>query len=117
MLDPKSTSHLVVLTTVSSEQVARTLIQGLVGDRLIACGTIFGPARSIYRWENKVTEESEAVIIMKTRSDRWEALQAAIQDRHPYDVPELLALPVADGLGAYLDWVTQSTREGETVSP
>jgi periplasmic divalent cation tolerance protein len=117
MLIPKSPSHLVVLTTVSSEAAARTLVQGLVGDRLIACGTIFGPARSIYRWEGKIGEEGETVIMMKTHSDRWGALRAAIRDRHPYDVPELLALPVADGLDAYLDWVTQSTREGETVSP
>ena len=117
MLDPKSPRHLVVLTTVSSEEVARTLVHGLVGDRLIACGTIFGPARSIYRWEGQVIEDDETVIIMKTPSDRWEALRAAIQDRHPYEVPELLALPVWDGLDAYLRWVTQSTREGETITP
>lgn len=117
MLDPKSPSHLVVLTTVSSEEAARTLVQGLVGDRLIACGTIFGPARSIYRWEGRVTEDVETVIIMKTHGDRWDALRTAIEDRHPYDVPELLALPVSSGLDAYLNWVTQSTCEGGAVSP
>jgi periplasmic divalent cation tolerance protein len=96
---------LVVLTTVGSEADARALVTALLADRLIACGTFFQSARSIYRWEGKVREEAEVVVLLKTEQSRWDALCAAVRARHPYAVPELLALPVARGLEPYLDWL------------
>ena len=103
------TPYIVALTSVSDEATARQLVRGLVEDRVIACGTILPHARSIYRWEGQIAEESEVVVLMKTRRDRWPDLERSVTKRHPYDVPELLALPVASGMQAYLDWVTTET--------
>lgn len=99
------TGALLVLTTLGSADAARTLVQGLVADRVIACGTILPAGESIYRWRGAVTTESEVVVLMKTRVERWEALRAAVASRHPYEVPELLAFPVEHGLDAYLAWL------------
>ena len=96
---------LLVLTTLGDEAAARTLITALLDDRLIACGTMLPGARSWYRWEGKRQEESEVVVLMKTLPDKWEALRDAIERRHPYRAPELLALPVVHGLDRYLSWL------------
>src|SRR5437764_11139939 len=98
---------LLVLTTLATEAQARTLVTALVAERLVACGTLIPGARSIYRWEGQVTEEGEVVVLLKTDASRWEALCAAVRERHPYQVPELLALPVQRGLERYLSWLTR----------
>ena len=97
---------LVVLTTLANDADARALVTALVAARLVACGTLLPGARSIYRWEGQVTEEAEVVVLLKTDVSRWEALCAAVRERHPYQVPELLALPVERGLEGYLSWLT-----------
>lgn len=99
-------SALVVLTTLGSVDDARKLVRALVEDRLIACGTMFPGAQSIYRWEGSVKENSEVVVLLKTDASKWDALGAAVRRLHPYKVPELLALPVERGLDRYLAWVT-----------
>ncbi len=105
-------SHLVVLTTVGGEDDARGLIRGLVEDRVVACGTIVA-ANSIFRWEGAVTEERETLVLLKTRRACWVDLESAVKRRHPYEVPELLALPVEAGLDAYLQWVDKETSPPE----
>lgn len=102
-------TYIVVLTTLPSAEEAREFVRRLLEERLIACGTVLGSATSVYRWEGAVEEASEAQVILKTRRDRWDRLQAAVRTLHPYDVPEFMAVPVETGLGAYLDWVTQET--------
>jgi periplasmic divalent cation tolerance protein len=102
---------LVVLTTLGSEAEARTLVRALVEARLVACGTLLGGARSIFRWEGEITEEPEVVVLLKTDASRWEALAAAVRERHPYKVPELLALPVDRGLDLYLSWLKSEVIE------
>ena len=99
-----ATDALLVLTTLGSSGDARNLVRGLVEDRLVACGTMV-PAASIYRWEGAVHEEEEVVVLLKTDVSKWDALSAAVQDRHPYDVPELLAFPATAGSSPYLSWV------------
>jgi periplasmic divalent cation tolerance protein len=97
---------LVVLTTLATAEDARQLVKALVGERLVACGTLLPGARSIYRWEGELTEEDEVLVVLKTDVSKWEALAAAVRARHPYEVPELLALPVERGLDRYLVWLT-----------
>ncbi len=97
---------LLVLTTLGSEDDARGLVTALVRERLIACGTLLSGARSIYRWEGELTEENEVVVLLKTHVTKWDALCAAVRERHPYQLPELLALPVDRGLDRYLSWLT-----------
>jgi periplasmic divalent cation tolerance protein len=96
---------LVVITTLGQEAEARALVTALLQERVIACGTVLPGATSIYRWEGAVTEEREVVVLLKTDQTRWDALRAAVERRHPYRVPELLALPVAYGLDRYLAWL------------
>ena len=103
------TDALVVLTTVSATEEAVRLIRVLLDRRLIACGTILPAARSLYRWEGKIADEAEVVVLLKTRAARLEALEVAFGELHPYKVPELLALPVHAGLSKYLAWIDAET--------
>src|SRR5207247_11239812 len=93
-----SPTALLVLTTLASEQDARALVTALVADRLVACGTLLPGARSIYRWAGKVTAATEVVALLKTDARKWHALPAAARPKHPYEVPQLLALPDERGL-------------------
>jgi periplasmic divalent cation tolerance protein len=99
-------SALVVLTTLGSEPDARKLVSALLQSRCIACGTLLPGGRSLYHWEGGLKEETEVVVLLKTHVSKWEALVAAIRELHPYEVPELLALPVDRGLDSYLSWLT-----------
>ena len=103
------TDAIVVLTTVASEDEAIHLVRALLDRRLIACGTVLPAGRSLYRWQGKIADEKEFVVMLKTRSARMETLTTAFGELHPYKVPELLALPVASGLEKYLDWINGET--------
>ncbi|HUX34368.1 MAG TPA: divalent-cation tolerance protein CutA [Gemmatimonadaceae bacterium] len=103
------TDAIVVLTTVANDDEAVRLVRALLERRLIACGTLVPGARSLYRWQGKIADEREVVILLKTRSARLETLQAAFGELHPYKVPELLALPVSAGLAKYLEWISGET--------
>ena len=102
-----SVTALVVLTTLASEADARALVTALLADRLIACGTLLPAGRSLYRWQGKMMEEAEVVVLLKTERSQWDALCGAVRQRHPSEVPELLALPVERGLEQYLSWLRQ----------
>jgi periplasmic divalent cation tolerance protein len=99
----------VILTTLASADEAVTLIRALLDRRLIACGNILPGVRSIYRWEGKVADEQEVIVLLKTRASRVEALEMAFGELHPYKVPELVALPVTAGLHRYLEWIDDET--------
>jgi len=105
------THALLVLTTLGSADEARNFVTGLVADRLVACGTVLPRGLSIYRWEGAITEEDEVVVLLKTDASKWDELAQAVAERHPYEVPELLAVPVERGTDLYLSWLT-----GEVVA-
>jgi periplasmic divalent cation tolerance protein len=98
--------HIIVLTTLPGADAARTFVRRMVEERVAACGTVLPAGSSLYWWQGAIEEATEVQVILKTRRDRFAALSAAARRHHPYDVPELLALPVVDGLPAYLEWVT-----------
>ena len=100
---------LLVLTTLPDRDAADSLVRELVERRLIACGTVLDGVTSVYRWEGSVEQARETQVLLKTSQVRWESLRDAVMRLHPYDVPELLALPVAAGLPAYLAWVGSET--------
>ena len=102
---------LVVLVTAPSPEVAAALARTLVEERLAACGNVLSEVRSIYRWEGQVREDAEALLVLKTTRARLEALRDRVLALHPYDVPEVLALPVEAGSAAYLSWLASETRE------
>jgi len=103
------TDAVVVLTTVANEDEAVKLIHALLEQRLIACGTVLPSARSIYRWQGKIADEREHVVLLKTRSGRVGPLRSAFEELHPYKVPELLVLAVDTGLEKYLEWINSET--------
>ena len=86
------------------------MARALVEERLAACGNVLPGLRSLYRWEGKVQDDAEALLLLKTTRRRFPALRARVLALHPYEVPEVLALPVEGGHPAYLDWIATSTR-------
>jgi periplasmic divalent cation tolerance protein len=98
----------IVLTTFPADADADALARTLVGERLAACVNILPPMRSIYRWQGAVEEASERQLIIKTAASRVAALKRRLADLHPYDVPEILVLPVSDGGERYLEWIGDS---------
>jgi periplasmic divalent cation tolerance protein len=102
---------LVALTTLATPEAAHDLVRALVAARLVACGTVVPGVTSTYRWQDAITTDTEALVILKTVQGRWNALVGAVERLHPYDVPELLALPVGAALPAYLAWLAAETAE------
>ncbi len=95
----------VVLMTAPDMDVARELGRRLVEERLAACANIVPGLASIFRWDGEVKEESEVLVVLKTTGAAVDALVERASSLHPYDVPEVLALPVVEGHAPYLDWV------------
>lgn len=106
-----SQNPLVVLTTLATPEAAHDLVRELLAARLVACGTVVPGATSVYRWQGAVATDAETLVLLKTVRGRWDALVAAVERLHPYDVPELLALPVQAGLPAYVAWLAAETAE------
>lgn len=102
-------SFVIVLTTVSVDADAEQLGRTLVDERLVACVNVLPTMTSIYRWEGAVEQANERQLIMKTTSRRVEELKTRLAALHPYDVPEILVLPIADGGASYLTWLAAST--------
>lgn len=101
---------LLVLSNLPDEASAKRLAEVLVTSGLAACVNILPPCQSVYRWQGVVEQAQEIPVLIKTVSDRYPALEAAIRAQHPYEVPEIIALPVAAGLPAYLQWVARETE-------
>lgn len=100
------TDKIVVLVTCGSAKEARQIARALVEGRLAACGNIVeAPARSIYRWKGKVESAKEYLLIIKTSRARFTALAEEVKRLHSYDVPEVIALPIAMGSADYLKWI------------
>lgn len=100
---------LLVLTNLPDVEQARALAQTLVDRRLAACVNIMPAVQSIYRWQGVVEQASEVSLMIKSTQARYAELEAAIVAAHPYDVPEVIALPIAAGLPAYLNWIVAET--------
>lgn len=110
MLDV-SASVVVVLTTLPNPEKAAEIARILVEERLAACVNILPGIRSIYRWKDAIQDEPETLAIAKTTADRAEALHARLIALHPYELPEVIALPVSGGHAPYLAWVAASVAE------
>ena len=99
------TDKIVVLSTCDSEAKALELSRSLVEQSLAACVNVIPGARSIYRWQGKIEDAAEFVLVIKSRRDLFAALREALAKQHTYEVPEVIALPVVDGSEAYLEWL------------
>lgn len=101
----------IVLCTVPDRDTAGQIAEALVSERLAACVNIVADITSVYRWKGEVEKAPELLLIIKTRQAVYETLQDRIQDLHPYELPEVIAVSVDNGLPAYLDWI-KTTLEG-----
>jgi len=104
-------SHCVVFVTVPDRTLGKNIAETLVQERLAACANLVPGLLSTYRWQGKIEQEPEELLIIKTRETLVERLIARVRELHSYQVPEIIALPVLAGSQAYLDWVTQETCE------
>ena len=102
---------LLVMTNLADIASAQTLARALVGQRLAACVNMLPGTRSIYRWNDAVEEDAEVTLLIKTPTARYAELEQAIRALHPYELPEVIAVPVSAGLPAYLAWIAQETRK------
>jgi periplasmic divalent cation tolerance protein len=102
-------STLLVLTNLPDRAAAERLADSLIEKRLAACINILAPCRSVYRWKNAVQHDEEHPMLIKTTAEGYAALEAAIRAGHPYELPEIIAVPIERGLPAYLDWVAAQT--------
>jgi periplasmic divalent cation tolerance protein len=100
---------LLVLTNLPDRATAEKLADALIRKRVAACVNILAPCRSVYRWKGAVQHDEEHPVLIKTTRERYAALEAAIREAHPYELPEIVAVPIERGLSAYLDWVTTET--------
>ncbi len=105
------TEAIVVLVTASSRDEASRLAEAVVGERLAACVNIVGGVRSIYRWQGEICDDEETLLVIKTRRDKFAAIEQRITDLHSYDVPEVIALPIEQGAASYLDWLVSQVAE------
>jgi periplasmic divalent cation tolerance protein len=105
----KSTDFCILMTSVDSEAAAHTLAGGLVGAGLAACVQVL-PMTSFYVWQGESRREAEHLLLAKTRAALWPALEDFVRTHHPYELPELLQLPVTRGSAGYLQWLREATQ-------
>jgi periplasmic divalent cation tolerance protein len=101
---------LLVLTNLPDRAAAERLADALIEKRVAACVNILAPCRSVYRWKNAVQHDEEHPMLIKTTQARYAELEQALRAGHPYELPEIIAVPIERGLPAYLDWVAAETK-------
>jgi periplasmic divalent cation tolerance protein len=97
--------YVVVLVTVPSKDVGRDVAQALLGQKLAACVNLVPSVASLYTWEGELCSDEEVLLVVKTTEAAFDELAATVRDAHPYDVPEIIALPIVAGSQDYLDWI------------
>src|SRR5262245_23542546 len=107
-MEPAADRAFVCFVTFPDEETARRVARALVEERLAACVNVIGGVRSIYSWKGSVCDDAEVMGVVKTTAARFEALRARVAALHPYEVPEVIALPVEAGHAPYLDWLRAS---------
>jgi len=101
---------LLVLTNLPDRAAAERLADALLEKRVAACVNILAPCRSVYRWKGAVQHDEEHPVLIKTTAERYPELERAVRAGHPYELPEIIAVPIERGLPAYLDWVAAQTK-------
>ena len=103
---------LLVLTNLPDRAAAERLADTLIEKRVAACVNILAPCRSVYRWKGAVQHDEEYPMLIKTAAERYPDLEAAIRAAHPYELPEIIAVPIERGLPAYLEWLAAEAAPG-----
>ena len=103
-------AYTLILSTASSKEEAQEIARALVERRLVACVNIVGPIDSIYRWKGEVESSQEYLLMMKSDDDHFERVRDAVKTLHSYEVPEVVQVPIENGLPAYLEWISDSVK-------
>ena len=103
-------SHIVVLITATSMGEAETIGKALIEGRMAACVNISAGVRSLFRWQGKIEDQEEVLLLVKSRSDLLPSIIEAVKRLHSYTVPEVIALPILDGSSDYLAWIDETVR-------
>jgi len=105
-----TTEYITVFITAPNEEEASKISRTIVEERLAACVNIIRSVRSIYRWQGRIEDESEVLMVVKTKRTLFDRLQKRVKELHTYAVPEIIGLPVIEGSKEYLDWLEQETE-------
>lgn len=105
--------YFLIITTVPDEETAKAISRTLVDERLAACVSLSSSCQSTYRWQGKVSLEREYMLFIKTQAGLYPELEKRLAAIHPYDVPEIIAVPLANGYGKYLAWIKDETDPGK----
>lgn len=103
-----SGQHLTVFSAFGDVEAARKAARALVEEKLAACANIIPQIESIYHWKGRIESGAEAMVLFKTTREKYPAFERRLRELHPYEVPEIVAVEIAAGLPAYLDWVGES---------
>ena len=109
MSDRVAAETIIMLTNLPDREAALGLAQDLVMHKLAACVNVLAAATSVYRWDDRVETTQEVPVLIKTRAALYAEVEAAIIGRHPYELPEIIAVPVIRGLPGYLEWIVSET--------
>lgn len=109
-MSKNDTDAILVMTNLPDQASAEKLAHHLLEHKLAACINILAPCTSVYSWQGKVEQAVELPVLIKSTANRYDALQAAIVSLHPYELPEVIHVPIAGGLPAYLNWVSEGTK-------
>lgn len=102
--------NIVVMSTVPDITTGRKIARRILEERLAACVNISGTLESLYWWEGKIQQDQEHLLVIKTRAELFPRLKEAVQGLHPYEVPEIIALPIEQGSSSYLKWIESETQ-------
>jgi periplasmic divalent cation tolerance protein len=98
-------SYILVLMTASSKDEAKKIVRSLLEKKLIACANIIDSVSSVFWWQDRIEEEKEVLVIMKSHKELFNKVSKKVKELHSYDTPEILALPIVDGSSQYLEWM------------
>ncbi len=103
----------IFFCTAPDLRTAQKLAYHLVGNKLAACCNIVPQIQSVYMWEDRITEDEEQLLIIKSETNKFDAIEKVVKELHPYDVPELIAAPISNGTAQYLQWITTTVQSDE----
>ena len=104
------------MTTLPDAEAAETIAGRLIAERSAACVSIGSPVRSLYHWQGKTETATEIPLYIKTTAESYSSVESTLRSLHPYALPEIIAVPVTAGLGAYLDWIASSCNRSEDAT-
>ena len=105
-----NTKSILVLCTFTETESVKSVAETLVNEKLAACVNVISGVQSIFRWQDKIDNANENILIIKTKDSLYDELEARIKELHPYELPEIISVPIDKGLNKYLDWISESTK-------